>query len=147
MRWFRAALAVGALVVAAGACGSTITVPDQGIILTGCTTPAACYTLDCACSRAGLASCVVDAMCDDPLDKTTCRCPAGSQCLETAQACVGKGPPCSGVGALCVPAGSSCTSGNGNPPMLVPSDMGTVSLESRCQFTDDTCCPGSAMTD
>jgi hypothetical protein len=147
MRWFQAALAAGALVLAAGACGSSITVPDQGIILTGCTTPAACYTTNCGCSRARLADCVVQAMCDDQNDKSTCRCPEGSQCLEVAQACVGKGPVCTGFGALCVPPGTACSPNTGNPPMLVPSDMGTVSLESRCQFADDTCCPGSATTD
>ncbi|MDB4964478.1 MAG: hypothetical protein JWN44_167 [Myxococcales bacterium] len=151
MQWLGRLLAALALVAGVSACGSTIAVPDQGVIVTGCQKPGLCYRNDCPCSRATLSTpaCVIDSVCTDPLDQTTCNCPvvievdggnaATSRCLETAQACVGRGPVCAGVGASCVAPGAGCVSG-GTPPMLV-SGIGAT-LEPRCQLVDDVCCPG-----
>lgn len=162
MRWSLVALglaAIAALAASTGACGSQITVPDQGIIVTGCQKPASCYLYNCTCSRAaalgtdmGPPACVVGADCGDMGDPTMCTCPAGdpemgtplSQCLEPSQACVGRGVFCGGAGALCVPAGGSCSQSTpgAQPPMLIPT-VGMPMLEPHCQFTDDVCCPGT----
>ncbi|HEY1586689.1 MAG TPA: hypothetical protein VGH63_13435, partial [Polyangia bacterium] len=71
MRWTLAVAATAALVAAAGACGSVITVPDQGIIVTGCQLPAQCIAADCACSRS-LQFCVVSCTQTNPTDPSTC---------------------------------------------------------------------------
>jgi hypothetical protein len=155
MRWTLALAAAAALVVAAGACGSTITVPDQGIIVTGCQLPSQCFRSDCSCVRADVeaGSCNVPTVCTSPLDNSTCDCPVNvitnqdlgthfdSVCLETAQACVGRGTFCGGVGALCKPPGSTCD-GTGDLPMIVPS-IGMPTLEPHCQYIGDLCCPGT----
>jgi hypothetical protein len=162
MRWFFLAAAAAALVIAAGACGSTIAVPDQGIVVNGCQAPGQCFLQTCSCKRTELSSCVVDPFCSTPSDRTTCNCvpyPVDSdlgvptdmgvptQCLETAQACVGRGDFCGGAGARCLPVGSSCTQSGGDPPMLVSTlsmgDGGVPTLEPHCQFVDDVCCPGT----
>ncbi len=164
MRWTLGIAAACALVVAAGACGSTITVPDQGIIVTGCQQPALCYRSDCACTRALISSNDPDVGCftacvqTDPNDPSTCNCPLGvtvqtdgssrtydSQCIEQAQACVGRGVFCGGAGALCKAPGSTCD-GTGDPPMLIPT-FGMPMLEPHCQFVDDICCPGASISD
>jgi hypothetical protein len=64
-----------------------------------------------------------------------------AQCLEPAQACVGRGAFCGGKGARCLPAGNHCSTQGGDPPMLVATPG--PSLEPHCQFTDDVCCSGS----
>jgi hypothetical protein len=156
-----ALVAALALVVAAGGCGSQITVPDQGIIVTGCQVPSACYRSDCSCERADVAEggkCIVDRNCGDMGDPSMCFCPTGvpldtdlgthydSTCLETAQACVGRGVFCGGPGALCKAPGSTCD-GSGDPPMLVPM-LGM--LEPHCQYVKDICCgdeDGGVSTD
>ena len=153
MRWTLGAAAAALLLAAAGACGSIITVPDQGLIVTGCQIPAQCIRADCGCNRA-LDGCVVPCQQTDPNDPSTCYCMpvmSGSstvqtQCIETAQACVGRGPLCMGTGALCLPAGSMCGGPGGVPPMLVPA-MGMPALEPHCQYTDDVCCTGTSPTD
>lgn len=135
--------AVAALVGAAGACGSQITVPDQGVIVTGCHPPGYCFLTTCDCLRASVTptgACVVASVCTDPNDPSTCNCPAGSLCEESAQACVGRGPACVG---RCLPVGSTCSMAGGDPPMLVPTADGGATLESRCAFVDDVCCPAS----
>lgn len=163
MRWSLLVLgsaAVAALVASSGACGSQITVPDQGIIVTGCQQPGACYLTNCDCSRAAALgadgnppSCVVPSTCSNRSDPSTCNCAAadndagiavGSQCLEPSQACAGRGVFCGGAGALCVPSGSACSSSTAGaaPPMLIPT-VGMPMLEPHCQFTDDVCCPGT----
>lgn len=131
-----------ALAAAAGACGSSIKVPDQGIIVTGCQAPSACFSATCGCVRAtaplnvsmNAAGCVEDPDCTSQ----PCVCKMGSACRELAQACVGRGVVCPGANAHCVPAGGSCNS-PGDPPMLVPA-AGTPALEPHCQFVDDVCC-------
>ncbi len=167
MRWLVVFGAAASLVAAAGACGSSITVPDQGVIVSGCQFPAACYLPSCSCSRASLNAdydpnmapnaCRVPAVCSNPADLTTCNCPAGdmslsvggmlveTQCLEPAQVCVGRGVLCSGPGARCAPAGGGCA--GSDPPMLVP--VSGPSLEPHCQFTDDVCvtCADAGVTD
>ena len=159
MRWTLAALAAAALVAAAGACGSSITVPDQGIIVTGCQQPGQCYRSDCSCTRADVTSgaCTVKSVCSDPNDPSTCDCPVNvvvdadlgtsysSECVETAQACVGRGVFCGGLGALCKPPGATCD-GTGDPPMLIPT-VGMPTLEPHCQFVGDVCCPGMMPSD
>jgi hypothetical protein len=74
--------------------------------------------------------------------KLPCICPAGSQCQELAQACVGRGVVCSGANAHCVAAGGSCND-VGEPPMLVP--ISGPALEPHCQFTDDVCCTNAPV--
>ena len=161
MRWTLGVAAAFALVVAGGACGSSITVPDQGIIVTGCQQPAQCFTSDCECSRAAISrgDCTVQSVCTDPTDPSTCNCPTGvteqtdgggmrsfnSQCIEEAQACVGRGVFCGGAGALCKPPGSTCD-GTGDPPMLIPT-FGMPMLEPHCQFVGDICCAGMSISD
>jgi hypothetical protein len=164
MRWSLVALglvAVSALVASSGACGSQITVPDQGIIVTGCQQPAACFLPGCDCSRAAALgsgttgpTCVIACTPSqaDPNDPSRCNCLGDndmgippSLCLEPSQACVGRGVFCGGVGALCVPAGAACSSSTAGagPPQLIPT-IGMPGLEPHCQFTDDVCCPGGA---
>lgn len=158
MRWTLAAAATAALLAATGACGSVITIPDQGIIVTGCQLPAQCYRSDCACARASLSSCVVPCTQTNPTDPSTCYCmgipmPTPQdmntelpvECIETAQACVGRGVFCGGSGALCQQGGTTCD-GSGVPPQLIPT-MGMPSLEPHCQFTDDVCCAGTSPSD
>ena len=151
MRWTLGAVAAVLLVAAAGACGNIITVPDQGLIVTGCQIPAQCIRNDCGCNRA-LDGCVVPCQQTDPNDPSTCYCmPVGAvqtQCIETAQACVGRGPVCAGTGAVCQPVGTTCGQMGVTqvPPMLVPA-MGMPALEQRCQYTDDVCCAGATATD
>jgi len=143
-----------ALGVAAGGCGSTITVPDQGIIVNGCQQPAQCFVATCDCKRAslGTADCVVGCTNTVEGDPSTCDClpivdtdlgtTTQTQCLETAMACVGRGVFCGGVGALCKPPGSTCD-GSGDMPQLIPV-FGMPMLEPHCQFQDDICCPGTS---
>lgn len=152
-RWAVALVAAVALVVAAGACGSSITVPDQGIIVNGCQQPAQCFRADCACTRDAVAaggSCVVACTLTTPDDPSTCDClpvtndggdSIQTQCIETAQACVGRGVFCGGNGALCMKPGSTCD-GTGDPPMLIPT-FGMPMLEPHCQYVNDVCCPGT----
>lgn len=156
MRWLSSIAAAAALVAAVGACGSQISVPDQGVVVTGCQAPGACYLATCACIRASLGDCQTTArVCSTPGDPTTCNCPSSitvddagtmttSQCLEPAQACVGRGPLCP-QGGRCLAAGSSCASSGGDPPMLVTpvADGGVPTPRSSCQFVDDVCCPPS----
>jgi len=142
-----------ALASALTACGSTITVPDQGIIVNGCQQPAQCFRADCSCTREGVAlggSCGVACTITTPGDPSTCDClpvtndlgeSIQTQCIETAMACVGRGVFCGGVGALCKPPGSTCD-GTGDMPQLIPT-IGMPMLEPHCQFVDDVCCPGS----
>ncbi len=175
MRSLLVVAAAVALFLAAGACGSQITVPDQGVIVLGCRTPSFCYTTTCDCLRASTAgppdddhpggACVVTAVCDDGLppsktdDPGSCYCPATSpgvdggditvQCEEPSMLCVGRGPVCTGAGAYCLQAGStqaSCGIDSGDPPQLVPV-AGQPTLEPRCQFTDDICCAGTEQPD
>jgi hypothetical protein len=151
-RWTLVVAAAVAFAVAAGGCGSTITVPDQGIIVNGCQQPAQCFVATCGCSRAAISdgSCTVPCQETSPGDPSTCDClPVQSdggdviqtQCIETAMACVGRGVFCGGVGALCKPPGSTCD-GSGDLPQLIPT-FGMPMLEPHCQFVDDVCCPGS----
>ena len=157
MRWTLGLAVSCALVVAAGACGSSITVPDQGVIVTGCQNPPGqCWRSDCDCTRASIAagSCVDKPTMDDPNDPTTWHCEPNndlsvgghdSQCLEQAQACIGRGVLCTGAGALCKAPGSTCD-GTGDLPMLIPT-FGMPMLEPHCQFVNDICCPGSSVSD
>ncbi len=162
MRWTLRVTAALALVVAGGACGSSITVPDQGIIVTGCQQPPAqCFTDDCDCSRDAISrgDCTVKCVQTDPNDPSTCDCPTNvtvqtdgggtrhfsSQCIEEAQACVGQGVLCVGVNARCKPPGEACD-GTGDLPMLIPT-IGMPSLEPHCQFKGDVCCTGGGVTD
>ncbi|MCU1280351.1 MAG: hypothetical protein JWM53_3897 [bacterium] len=152
MRWTLGVAAAAALVVAAGGCGSTITVPDQGLIVTGCQQPAQCYRNDCSCVRSDveLGQCTVPADCGDMGDPSMCNCPMGvvsdtdlgthfdSVCIEMAQACVGRGVFCGGAAARCKPKGSTCD-GTGDLPMMIPT-IGIPMLEPHCQYVDDVCC-------
>src|SRR5207253_1509155 len=102
MRWTLGLAAAAALVVAASACGSTITVPDQGIIVSGCQLPAQCFSTICSCARADVESgqCTQNVVCSDPTNLSTCDCPThiasdgggffDSLCIEQAQTCVGR---------------------------------------------------------
>jgi hypothetical protein len=157
MRSLVAVAAVVALVAAIGGCGSTISVPDQGVIVLGCHSPSFCFVSSeqCLCNR-GTGSgglCVVG--CSDPNDPT-CACPVNVpgdmgppipvQCVETAQECVGRGPLCATT-SHCQQAGTTCSmSAVSTPPQQVAInvDGGTPTLESHCQFADDICCPGPA---
>lgn len=153
LRWTLGFAAAFALVVTAGGCGSTITVPDQGIIVTGCQAPAQCYTTICSCKRADVesGSCSEDPVCTDESDRSTCNCPTGlasdggdtfdSVCIEQAQTCVGRGVVCLGAGARCKRFDDTTCDGNGDPPELVPT-LGMPMLEPHCAFVDDVCCPG-----
>jgi hypothetical protein len=153
MRWTPGVAAAVALVVAQGACGSQITVPDQGVIVSGCQQPSQCFLKDCPCTRAALSTLARTTPCTDtdPNDPSTCDClplvddgmlSHETQCLETAMACIGRGVFCGGAGALCKPPGSTCD-GTGDPPMIIPT-IGLPMLEPHCQFVDDVCCPGSS---
>ena len=154
MRWTLAVATAAALVAAAGACGSIISVPDQGIIVTGCQMPSQCIASDCTCTRA-LTNCTTPCMDTTSGDPSTCFCMSVPRptpqdmaarvdtfCLETSMACVGRGPLCAGTGALCQAVGTACN-GSGDPPQLVPT-MGMPSLEPHCQYSDDVCCPGTS---
>lgn len=151
MRWTLACLSAVALVAAAGACGSQLTVPDQGVVVTGCQGPAQCFRNDCPCTRAsvGTPACIAAPFCYSATDRSTCTCAAvdlgvsvvGSACLEVAQACVGRGTFCGGPGASCVAAGTRCGDASAVPPMLIASTGPT--LIPHCQFVDDICCAGS----
>ena len=68
-------------------------------------------------------------------------------CLETPQACVGRGVFCGGSGARCLPAGEACTTAGGDPPQLIPTGGTGPSLEPHCEFVDDVCCPGTTAAD
>jgi hypothetical protein len=150
MRWFLACFAATALLAAVGACGSQITVPDQGVVVTGCQGPAQCFRNDCPCTRAAVstAACISAPICYNPTDPSTCTCTAvdlgitvvGSACLEVAQACVGRGAFCGGSGATCVAAGTKCGDASAVPPMLIATTG--PALSPHCQFVDDVCCPG-----
>ncbi len=146
MRCLLTLAAAMALVAAAGACGSIIQIPDQGVVVLGCRAPAYCYVAgSCSCTRKDATpggSCTVPIVQVNPLDPSTWVCPANAVCLETVQACVGRGPVCDGVGARCLPAGASCRSSGGDPPQMVGYSDGGATLEPRCAFTDDVCCPG-----
>lgn len=94
MRSLLVVATAAALFAAAGACGSQITVPDQGVVVLGCRTPSFCYKADCDCLRASTAgppdddhpggACVVQSVCDDGLppsktdDPGSCYCPANA---------------------------------------------------------------------
>lgn len=138
------ALAVVCLLAALGCTGNT-NGNDLGILEPGCRTPSACYKIgaDCPCDRADVnnATCKVC----DPLTAVndTCYCSLGQACTEASLVCVGRAPTtCLGEGARCLPVGGSCaTSGGGDPPQLVGTGPGG-SLEPRCQYVDDVCCPG-----
>jgi hypothetical protein len=135
----RALALIPLLAFLAGACSSTTTGTDLGIVQPGCKSPSACYRLgaDCPCGRND-----IDTVCKacDP-NAQVCICDPGTSCLQAAAVCVGRSDTvCSGVGARCLPAGSSCASGmSGSPPQLVGSG---TSLAPRCPFVDDVCCPG-----
>jgi hypothetical protein len=159
-----------ALIVAAGACGNIITVPDQGLIVTGCQLPAQCWKATCDCNRGKpdttgdhpsqnplLDLCTTPCQLD-PFQPGDCECnltlptPVNDmltseplQCIEVSQACIGRGVFCGGVGAKCVQVGSTCD-GGGDPPMLIPT-VGMPGFEPHCQFADDVCCPGTTPTD
>ena len=64
-----------------------------------------------------------------------------SVCIETAQACVGRGVFCGGASARCQAPGSTCD-GSGDLPMLIPT-FGMPMLEPHCQYVGDICCSGS----
>jgi hypothetical protein len=158
MRWTLGVAAACALVVATGGCGSQITVPDQGIIVSGCQMPSACFRADCDCSRGSVTAkvdsvgaCTVSCTFVTPGDPSTCDClpltndggdSIATQCIESVQACVGRGVFCGGVGALCKAATSPACDGTGDPPMLIPT-IGMPMLEPHCQYSDDVCCPGT----
>lgn len=150
MRWFLVCFAAAALLAVVGACGSQITVPDQGVVVTGCQSPSACFVTDCKCDH-DLSACVLARFCSNQNDPSTCTCTAtdmrpngavvDSVCLEPAQACVGRGPFCGGPGAHCLRAGNSDCSQRGDPPNLIATPG--PALEPHCQFADDVCCAGS----
>jgi hypothetical protein len=182
MRCLLTFAAAAGLIIASGACGSIITIPDQGVVVLGCAPPGACYVLDdCSCKRADAqpgGACTVPAIlpggggqCPSSGGSGTCLCPAtvhgivpsdlggvtdlagvtdmagtpgpvAVQCLETAQACQGRGMFCGGTGARCLAAGTACSTSGGDPPQLVPSTGVGPALEPHCQFVDDVCCPG-----
>lgn len=134
MRSLLVAAASIALLVAAGACGSQITVPDQGVIVLGCRTPSFCYRVNCDCNRANTAgppddvtllspmSCVVTAVCADNLppsktdDPGSCYCPASTPGSDMGAdggttvdvACQEPSMLCVGRGPLCTGAGAHC---------------------------------------
>ena len=156
MRWPLGVAAALALVAATGACGSQITVPDQGIIVTGCQQPSQCFRADCDCKRdsvtAAGGSCTVACTFVTPGDPSTCDClpvtndggeAVQTQCIETVQACIGRGVFCGGAGALCKPGKTPTCDGTGDAPMLIPT-FGMPMLEPHCQFQDDICCPGTS---
>lgn len=159
MRWTLGVAAACLLVAATGACGSQITVPDQGIIVTGCQMPSQCYRVDCDCTRGQATAakdtggCVVGCTFLTPGDPSTCDClpvavdpDAGTSvqtsCIEPVQACIGRGVFCGGIGALCKDKDHPTCDGSGDAPMLIPT-FGMPALEPHCQYTDDVCCPGS----
>ncbi|MGZ3425598.1 MAG: hypothetical protein ACXVCV_03065 [Polyangia bacterium] len=154
-RWTLGFVASAALVVAAGGCGSTITVPDQGIIVTGCQAPAQCFTTICSCNRADVESgeCTKDVVCMDVNDRSTCNCPTGiasdggatfdSVCIEQAQTCVGRGVFCPGAAARCKRFDQPTCDGTGDLPELIPT-IGMPMLEPHCAYVDDVCCAGAS---
>jgi hypothetical protein len=162
MRWTLGLAAALALVVATGACGSTITVPDQGIIVTGCQAPAQCFTTICSCARADVESgqCTQNVVCSDPTNLSTCNCPThlasdggaffDSVCIEQAQTCVGRGVLCLGTGARCKRFDHPTCDGTGDLPELIPT-INMPMLEPHCAYTDDVCCTvsdgGMPLTD
>jgi hypothetical protein len=132
-------------VMTVAGCGSILTVPDQGITITGCSAPAQCFSTSCPCNFANLSSCTVAPVPIAGSTDPTAYCPTDGgtyQCLEPAQACVGRGPFCGGVGALCVHTSLDMATAT-EPPMLVPGPNAT--LEPHCPFTDDTCLPGTGQ--
>jgi hypothetical protein len=147
----------------ASSCSSVIGVPDQGVTANGCQWPNGCIALDCTCATrndvsvpqpkpgnpvpAG-GSCVqalvayadlgVTRPCDTSSTSTQyptlCFCPTGSQCVEPATICAGKGKECDS-GSLCVPPASTNLPPYA-PQMVATSDGGLV---GHCAFLEDDC--------
>jgi hypothetical protein len=170
MRALLALVAAVSLVAAAGACGSVITVPDQGVVVLTCAVPNYCYRSDCACTRGAAdpssGNCVVPVdHCTS--DKITCTCPEFAKndmganitvgdmsipvsCMETAAVCIGRGTFCP-MTSNCQPFNSSSCNGMLGmvPPQLVSGTNGASgpALEPHCPYVDDVCCPGAAVVD
>ena len=75
----RAAAAAFVFAVAAVAgCGSIIAVPDQGVVVLGCRSPASCFVSDCSCLRGDVDKgyCSVPQVCANPLESFDLRLPA-----------------------------------------------------------------------
>jgi hypothetical protein len=160
MRALLGLFAAVSLVAAAGACGNTITVPDQGVVVLSCNVPNYCYRADCSCKRADATpggTCITDTTACNS-DNSVCTCMAkvavddmgGTTpvtCEETAAACVGRGVLCA-MNNNCQAATANC-GGSGVPPQLVPPPGGSSgpALEPHCPYVDDVCCPGPAVTD
>jgi hypothetical protein len=149
MRCLLAFAAAVALLVASGACGNIISLPDQGVFVLGCKDPSACYLANCSCKRADAqpgGSCItagvtvaanpVQCTATDVMQGVPCVCPAtinlpvpnsdmtvpvSTQCQESAMVCIGRGVFCA-VGSHCVAAGKTC-SDTGDPPQLVSVGM------------------------
>ncbi len=149
-----AALAVVVLVVLATldntGCAIDDLFTDLGTVEALCRAPASCYTIgteSCACARASS---------NGPIDPAAlCRvptvngqyCDSTSHCKLPGTQCVGRKPQtCDGVGARCLTVGGSCGNTGGNPPDRVGSGVNGT-LENRCSYVDDVCCPGSINTD
>lgn len=129
---------------------------DLGLLEPGCRTPSACFVTGTSCDcrygsvfgtspscRACIA--VGDVSC-------TCNADGGNTqaCIEPEEVCVGRAPStCDGVGARCLHAslGQTCAmSGVGDPPDQVATGAGGT-LEQRCPYVDDVCCPGTIPAD
>ena len=152
MNW-RTRLAFSLTIALAVGCGSTPSLPDLSVSLTGCRYPSVCVQANCECSNAtgGARGCIT---CDshDPIRTPLGNCdPCNSDsiCLEAAQLCVGRAPdPCPGTGARCLPpvdGGTGCERDGGTPPQMVarPTDGGVPATEPHCPLVDDVCCRGS----
>jgi hypothetical protein len=143
-RMIRAAFAVLAvtLAIAPGGCSSTNIDSDLGVVEPGCRAASACFKLgaDCPCARGDVSSATCR-VCDPTT--STCFCGVGTACIEPDQVCTGRATSlCPGTGARCLPVGHSCASGGGDPPQLVGTGPNGT-LQPRCQYTDDVCCPGT----
>ena len=138
-------------------CNSADLGSDFGAVEPGCRAPSGCFStgIDCACNRSdvfpsagGIAVC--ESACVTAESSRTCICnldnlDAGviTRCQTPQAVCVGRAATtCEGVGARCLPKGGSCVATDpGSPPNQVGTGL-HGSLEARCAYADDVCCPG-----
>lgn len=149
-----AAVIVGVLVVLATldntGCAIDDLFTDLGTVEALCRAPSACYTVgteSCPCARGGSNGAVDPAVLCRVAMVNGQYCDATSHCKLPGTQCVGRAPQtCDGVGARCVPFGSTCAGTSGNPPDRVGTGVNGT-LENRCSYVDDVCCPGTIDRD
>ncbi|MEO6952190.1 MAG: hypothetical protein ABI321_10275 [Polyangia bacterium] len=138
-------------------CNSADLGSDFGLVEPGCRTPSGCFTggVDCPCHRSDVfGSPGILPSCESSCNTSTgisCVCNINNKdagvittCQEAANVCVGRAAStCDGVGARCLAVGGSCSgSDTGAPPNKVGTGLNGT-LEARCPYVDDVCCPGT----